>query len=81
MCDPTTIAAIASVVSAGTGVVAAANQPKPSTPQAAKKPDASLSDEDRRNKLLAQLAAGAARNNPTGGLAGSPITGSTTLGG
>lgn len=77
------IAAWASAASAATGVaVAAKGQPKaPGKPQEAKTPDAELSVEDKRAKLLAQLAAGAARNNPSGGLAGTPNTGSLTLGG
>lgn len=81
MSGPEMVMAIASLVSAGTGVASLANKPKaPKGAQAGKTPDAGLSDKDRRNKLLAQLAAGAARNNPSGGLAGNPNTGSVTLG-
>lgn len=80
--EASTIAAWAAATAAATGVYSAANVPKaPGAPQEAKKPDAGMSDEDRRNKLLAQLAAGAAKNNPSGGTAGNPNTGSLTLGG
>ena len=82
MCTGAEIGAVAALISAGTGVAALTNAPKaPKAAQEAKAPDAGLSDKDRRNKLLAQLAAGAARNNPSGGLAGNPNTGSLTLGG
>lgn len=81
MCDPATITAVATLVGAGTGVVTAAKgQKKVPKVQEAKKPDAALTEDERRNRLLAQLAAGASRNNPSGGLAGSPTTGSVTLG-
>lgn len=74
------VTAIAGLIGAGTAVTAHNTRKKPSTPQKAKTPDAELSPEDRRNKLIAQLAAGAARNNPSGGLAGTPSTGSISLG-
>lgn len=84
MCDPVQITAWAAAASAATGAgsLAVAANKKPKGPsQEAKKPDAGLSDKDRRAKLLAQLAAGASRNNPSGGTAGNPSTGSVLLGG
>lgn len=70
----------ASAAAGATAAVKTAGMKPPGTPQKGKSPDAGMSPEERRNKLLAQLAAGAARNNPSGGLAGNPNVGSVKLG-
>lgn len=79
MCTGGEFAAVASLLSTGVSAVAANSVKSPPKPQAAKTPDAGLSEEKKRSKLLAQLAAGASRNNPSGGLAGGN-TGAVTLG-
>lgn len=80
MCDPATVTAVASLVGAGTGVVTASQQKNPKRAQEAKSPDEGLTEDQKRSRLLAQLAAGASRNNPTGGLAANPNTATTKLG-
>ncbi len=81
MCSGMEMIGIASLIGAGTGVVNAKRAGKKvPAQQQAKKPDAGVTDEERRNRQLARLAAGAQRNNPTGGTAGNPNTGSVTLG-
>lgn len=80
MCTGMEVLALSSLISAGTRVAALAGQKKPKQLQAAKSPDAGVTDDERRNKLLAQLAAGAGRTNPSGGKATSFSTGSVSLG-
>ncbi len=83
MCTGGEILAVASLITAGSSVVTAAKAGQKVPPkQEAKKPDIGVSEEERRSRLLAQLAAGASKTNPTGGKAGPGTfsTGNVQLG-
>lgn len=83
MCDPATITAISSGLTAASGVAALAAKPKPPDPtQASKTPDAALTEDDKRKKLLAQLAAGNSKTQASGlGGVSNVQTGAVKLGG
>lgn len=78
MCDPVSVLqGAAALVGIGGSTAAALQKPrKPGQQQRAKAPDEGLSDEERRQKLIAQMAAGA--SSGAGGGVGK--TGSVTLG-